>query len=344
MTQKHTENTNGTLVSLRDLSVTYKTRLGDVSAVDGVSFDIRRGEILGLVGESGCGKSTMGRALMRMISPPGYISGGQIVFDGEDVMTYDEQRLRDFRGRRVSMIFQDPMTSLNPVQRIDQHVVEAIQVHEAETSLHKALERAKALAERLGIRAERLNNYPHQLSGGMRQRVMISLGLVLSAELVVADEATTSLDVIVEANLLDQLRELRDELGVSILMITHNIALVAELADRIAVMYAGHMAEIGSVYEVFDEPLHPYTQGLLRSVPNIRLDDDEELYKMPGEPPNLTHPPSGCRFHPRCPHAMAVCSREQPPLLDTGGGHLVQCWLYAKHQMPADAPEREVSR
>ncbi len=322
-------NSNGdVLASLQGLSVTYRTRLGDVSAVDGVTFDIHRGEILGLVGESGCGKSTMGRAMMRMIAPPGYISGGKMIFDGDDVMTFDQARLRDFRGRCMSMIFQDPMTSLNPVQRVDGHVVEAIQVHEPETTTQKALARARELAERLSIRANRLLSYPHQLSGGMRQRVMISLGLVLNASLVVADEATTSLDVIVEANLLDQLRELRDDFGVSVLVITHNIALVAEVADRIAVMYAGRMAEVGDICDVFDHPMHPYTDGLLRSVPNIRLDDDEELYKMPGEPPNLTHPPSGCRFHPRCPSAMPICREKAPALTDTGDGHLVNCWLY----------------
>lgn len=319
------------LVRVEDLCVNYETRLGVVSAVDNVSLDIYRGEILGLVGESGCGKSTLGRALLRMVAPPGYIAAGRILFDGDDVMAYSQAALRDYRGRRVSMIFQDPMTSLNPVQRVDGHVVEAILAHEPRTPAGAALERTRALTERLGIRRDRLNSYPHQLSGGMRQRVMISLGLVLNAELVVADEATTSLDVIVEANLLDQLRELRDEYGMSILAITHNIALVAELADRIAVMYAGRMAEVGSVYDVFDNPLHPYTRGLLRSVPNIRLDDTEELYKMPGEPPNLTYPPTGCRFHPRCPRAMAICAERQPPMAaGDGAGRLVQCWLYAE--------------
>ena len=204
------------------------------------------------------------------------------------------------------------MTSLNPVQRIDEHVVEAIQVHEDDTKRPSALDRVRRLTGRLGISDRRLGDYPHQLSGGMRQRVMIGLGLVLNANLIVADEATTSLDVIVEAKLLDQLREIRDALGVSILMITHNIALVAEVADRIAVMYAARMAEIGSVYDVFDTPLHPYTQGLLQSVPNIRLDERETLYKMAGEPPNLTHPPTGCRFHPRCPQAMPLCARQAP--------------------------------
>ncbi|MGC9522510.1 MAG: ABC transporter ATP-binding protein [Anaerolineae bacterium] len=321
---------NDVLVQIRDLSVIYHTRLGPLSAVDQVSFDIYKGEILGLVGESGCGKSTMGKALMRMIAPPGEIAGGQIIFDGEDIMTYDDSQMRDFRGRRVSMIFQDPMTSLNPVQRVDEHVIEAIQVHEPQTPAEAALERARTLIEMLGIRTNRLKDYPHQLSGGMRQRVMAGLGLVLNADLIVADEATTSLDVIVEAKLLDEFVRLRDEFNLTILLITHNIALVAQMADRIAVMYAGQMAEIGDIVEVFDNPLHPYTDGLLRSVPNIKLDEREELYKMGGEPPNLTHPPTGCRFHPRCPHAMPICRNLEPTLLPVDGdsGHLVHCWLH----------------
>lgn len=324
-------NQNEKLMEIRDLCVTYKTRLGSVSAVDHVSFDIFKGEILGLVGESGCGKSTMGKALMRMIDPPGEISSGQIILEGEDLMGYTPDQMRDVRGRKISMIFQDPMTSLNPTQRVDEHIIEAIQVHEPETTKENGLGRATSLIERLGIQQRRLNSYPHQLSGGMRQRVMIALGLVLNANLIVADEATTSLDVIVEAKLADQLREIRDEFGVALLAITHNIALVAELADRIAVMYAGHMAEIGPVENVFDNPLHPYTQGLLSSVPNIKLDDTEELYKMAGEPPNLTHPPSGCRFHPRCPKAMPICSKLAPKFEEVTPGRQVQCWLYQDH-------------
>jgi oligopeptide/dipeptide ABC transporter ATP-binding protein len=332
--------TNGTndkevLVQIRDLSVTYHTRLGPLSAVDNVSFDIYRGEIIGLVGESGCGKSTLGKALMRMIDRPGEISNGQITFDGDDVMSFDQNRLRDFRGRRISMIFQDPLTSLNPVQRVDEHIIEAIQVHEPKTKKMSALDRARGLIEKLGIQSRRLADYPHQLSGGMRQRVMIGLGLVLNADLIIADEATTSLDVIVEAKLLDQLRDIRDTLDKTILLITHNIGLVAELTDRLAVMYAGRVAELGTVYEVFDNPQHPYTRGLLRSVPNIILDEAEDLYKMPGEPPNLTHPPSGCRFHPRCPEAMPICSRIAPKLQEAGPDHLVNCWLYQDH------PEKE---
>ena len=319
------------LVEIRDLSVTYHTRIGPVSAVDHINFDIYSGEILGLVGESGCGKSTLGKALLRMIDPPGEISNGKIIFKGEDIMQYDDKQMRDFRGRKSSMIFQDPMTSLNPVQRVDQHLIETMQVHEKDVSDSSALETANRMIRRLGIGENRMISYPHQLSGGMRQRVMTGIGLILNANLIIADEATTSLDVIVEAKLADQLRQIRDEFGVSLLMITHNIALVAEMADRIAVMYAGHMVEIGDIYAVFEEPMHPYTKGLLGSVPNIQFDANEELYKMPGEPPNLTRPPKGCRFHPRCPQAMPICSQLEPTMKEVGPGRFVHCWLYQDH-------------
>jgi len=319
------------LVEIRDLSVTYHTRIGPVSAVDHINFDIYSGEILGLVGESGCGKSTLGKALLRMIDPPGEISSGKIIFKGEDIMQYDDKQMRDFRGRKSSMIFQDPMTSLNPVQRVDQHLIETMQVHDKDVSDSSALETASRMIRRLGIGENRMISYPHQLSGGMRQRVMTGIGLILNANLIIADEATTSLDVIVEAKLADQLRQIRDEFGVSLLMITHNIALVAEMADRIAVMYAGHMVEIGDIYAVFEEPMHPYTKGLLGSVPNIQFDANEELYKMPGEPPNLTRPPKGCRFHPRCPQAMPICSQLEPTMKEIGPGRFVHCWLYQDH-------------
>jgi len=318
------------LVKIRDLEVLYRTRAGMVSAISQVSFDIYRGEILGLVGESGCGKSTLGKAILRMLPPTSKIRG-KIIFDGEDVLVYNEGQLRDFRGRRVSMIFQDPFTSLNPVQRIDDHLVEAIQVHESQVERPSALERIARLVERLGIERRRLRDYPHQFSGGMRQRVMIGLGLILNPDLIIADEATTSLDVIVEAKLLDQLREIRDEFGVTILVITHNIALVAEIADRVAVMYAGKIVEIGSCERIFDDPLHPYTQGLMQSVPSIRLDEQELLFKMPGEPPDLSNPPTGCRFHPRCPWEMPICSRYAPELMEVAPQRWVHCWLFQDH-------------
>jgi oligopeptide/dipeptide ABC transporter ATP-binding protein len=325
------------LYSVRNLTVEYQTRRGPVKAVDDVSLDIRRGEILGLVGESGCGKSTLGKALMRLHTGPAHITQGQLWFDGRDLMTLSDREMADVRGAEIGMVFQDPMTSLNPVQRIVEHLIETIQTHEPEVSDAAARKRAGELVERLGIRRERLDEYPHQMSGGMRQRVMISLALALRAKLVIADEPTTSLDVIVEAKFLDLLKELRKEFGLTILLITHNIGVVAEVADRIAVMYAAKMAEVGSVLEVFEDPKHPYTQGLLKSVPNIKL-DGSELYKMNGAPPSLLHPPSGCRFHPRCPYMMEICPREEPAFLPVEQGHLTACWLY-----PETVPAQEVS-
>jgi oligopeptide/dipeptide ABC transporter ATP-binding protein len=242
----------------------------------------------------------------------------------------------DVRGAEIGMVFQDPMTSLNPVQRIMDHLTETIHTHEPETSDAAARNRADELVERLGIRRERLTDYPHQMSGGMRQRVMISLALALRAKLVVADEPTTSLDVIVEATFLDLLKELQKEFGLTILLITHNIGVVAEVADRVAVMYAAKMAEVGDVREVFADPKHPYTQGLLRSVPNIQL-DGAELYKMEGAPPNLLHPPVGCRFSPRCPHVMDICRMQEPDFDPVDkGNHLASCWLYQEHASKAE--------
>jgi oligopeptide/dipeptide ABC transporter ATP-binding protein len=316
------------LYSIKDLTVEYKTRAGPIRAVDNVSFDIFRGEILGLVGESGCGKSTLGKALMRLHTGPAQITGGELWFDGRDLMTLSDREMTDLRGAEIGMVFQDPMTSLNPVQRIMEHLTETIQTHEPETSDEDAEARAEELVERLGIRRERLSEYPHQMSGGMRQRVMISLALALNSKLVIADEPTTSLDVIVEYKFLDLLHELRDEFGLTIVIITHNIGVIAEIADRVAVMYAGKIVEMADVFGCFGEPKHPYTQGLLRSVPNIKLDGGE-LYKMEGAPPNLLRPPAGCRFHPRCPQVMDICRIEEPAFKPVDeGDQLAACWLY----------------
>jgi len=318
---------NDILYSIRDLTVDYLTRTGSVTAVNHINLDIRRGEILGLVGESGCGKSTLGKALMRLPSGQAHITSGELWFDGRDLMKIPFNEMPKIRGAEIGMVFQDPMTSLNPVQRIFEHLIETIQTHEPEVTDKNARIRSEELVERLGIRRERITEYPHQMSGGMRQRVMISLALSLHAKLVIADEPTTSLDVIVEAKFLDLLKELQEEFGLTILLITHNIGVVAEIADRVAVMYAAEMMEIGNVLGVFREPKHPYTQGLLRSVPNIKLDGGE-LYKMSGAPPNLAHPPSGCRFHPRCPYVKEICQKELPSLEPIDEGHLVACWLY----------------
>jgi peptide/nickel transport system ATP-binding protein len=323
------------LFSIRNLTVEYSTRAGPVNAVDDITFDIRREEILGLVGESGCGKSTLGKALMRLHRAPANIAGGELIFDGRDLMKLSEEEMRAIRGAEIGMVFQDPMTSLNPVQRIIEHLTETIQTHEPETTKAQAHERANDIAEKLGIRRERLAEYPHQMSGGMRQRVMISLALALRAKLVIADEPTTSLDVIVEAKFLDLLRELRKEFGLTILLITHNIGVVAEVADRVAVMYAARIVEIGDVKKIFADPKHPYTQGLLHSVPNIKLDDANQskqtsLYKMEGMPPNLLHPPVGCRFHNRCPYVMEICNTKSPEFSKVNNDHFAACWLYDK--------------
>lgn len=314
------------LYSIRGLTVDYQTRAGPVRAVDHVDLDIYRGETLGLVGESGCGKSTLGKALIRL-AHPGEITGGQLWFDGVDLLTLSSRRMREVRGGRIGMVFQDPMTSLNPVQRVIDHLTETILTHEPQSSEREARARADELAERLGIRSDRLDEYPHQMSGGMRQRVMIALALALQADLVITDEPTTSLDVIVEAKFLDLLKDLQREFSLTIVMITHNIGVVAEIADRLAVMYAGQLVEIGGVHEVFGEPKHPYTQGLLRSVPNIEL-DQADLHKMEGAPPSLLHPPPACRFNPRCPYVMDVCRTLPPGLDDVADGQRAACWLY----------------
>jgi len=332
------------LYGIRNLVVEYHTRVGTLTAVDHLSMDIRRGEVLGLVGESGCGKSTLGKAMLRMIAEPGRITSGELCFKAKldnglieevNLLSLPDTKMRRLRGSRISMVFQDPMTSLNPVQRIVDHLTETIRVHHPTTSVKAARVRAAELVDRLGINRNRLNDYPHQLSGGMRQRAMISLALALRADLVIADEATTSLDVIVEAQFLDLLKELREEFNLTILLITHNIGLVAELADRVAVMYGGRLAEIAEVNTLFHDPQHPYTQGLLRAVPNIRLDGDE-LYKMPGSPPNLINPPPGCHFHPRCPKVMEICTQNPSVVQEVSPGHFVNCWLYQEQTQKAE--------
>jgi len=315
------------VAQVRHLNVDYPTRLGVVRAVDDVSLAILRGEILGLVGESGCGKSTLGRALLRLPPSPGRIAGGEIFFNGRNLIDLDDEEMRRLRGARISMVFQDPMTCLDPLQSINDHLTETIRTHEPEIGNKEARRQAAELLDRLGIKAERLDDYPHQLSGGMRQRVMIGLALALNADLIIADEATTSLDVIVEAQFLDWLRELQQELNLTILLITHNIGVIAEVSDRVAVMYAAKMMELADAYSLFDDPLHPYTQALLASVPNIELEEDE-LKIMRGSPPNLLDPPPGCRFHPRCARVMDRCRVEEPPFREARPERWTACWLY----------------
>jgi peptide/nickel transport system ATP-binding protein len=318
------------ILQIRDLSIDYPISIGTVRAVEGVSLELGDAEALGLVGESGCGKSTLGLSILRLVRPPGRITGGRILYHGRDVLAMKEREVRALRGKSITMAFQNPLTSLNPLNRIDRQFLETIRQHSPEVSRPAALARAERVLESLGVEPERLYEYPHQLSGGMRQRVMLGLGLVMDPDILVADEPTTALDVIVEAGFIDLLNRLRRDLKLSILLITHNLALVAEIADRIAVMYAGKMVEVGTADQVFHNPLHPYTQGLIHCVPNIRL-DQERLATMGGSPPDLVEPPSGCRFHPRCPKVMDICPLQEPPLKATAGGQdgrRVACWLY----------------
>jgi len=326
-TQRQEPQEQDVLLRIRDLQVQYQVRAGTTRGVDHVDLDVYKGETLGLVGESACGKSTMGRAILRLVSEPGKIVGGQMWFNGVDLLAKSDAEMARIRGKEISMIFQDPMTSLNPLQRIDQHYIETLLTHERGLSKAQALRLAKGMFDNLGIQPERLSDYPHQLSGGMRQRVMIGLALVLNSQLVIADEPTTSLDVIVEAQILDLLKELKQQYGMTMVLISHNLGIVAELADRVAVMYAGKLVEVAPSLALFDQPLHPYTQGLLASLPNIRV-EDEELHVMFGAPPDLIHPPTGCRFHPRCPRALPRCAQEEPPYRQVEGGRWTACWLY----------------
>jgi len=314
------------ILEIENLDVHFPIHIGTVRAVENVTLELEQGEVMGLVGESGCGKSTLGFSILRLLRTPGIIAGGEIRYHGGDIAKMDEKELLELRGKRIAMIFQDPLTSLNPLFRIGDQFVETILAHENGVSKKEALDRAGDMLKRLGIAAERLYEYPHQMSGGMRQRIMIGMALVLNPDLLIADEPTTSLDVIVEAQFLDLLNELRRQFNLTILLISHNLGIVAQMADRITVMYGGRLAETGNARDVFADPMHPYTQGLLASIPNIRL-EQPELQTMPGAPPDLVNPPPGCVFNPRCPHVMDKCKQEVPPFFSKQD-HVAACWLY----------------
>lgn len=317
------------LLKVSSLTVDYVTATGSARAVNDVSLDVRKGETLGLVGESGCGKSTLGMAAMGLIQAPGRVTAGNVFFEGMEITGLAVDELRKFRGSRIVMIFQDPMTSLNPVKKVADHFVEYIRTHEPETTKEEALKRAVTILHDLGIPAERAQDYPHQFSGGMRQRVMIGLALALNPSLIIADEPTTALDVIVEAQILQLMKQLKAKYSLSLVLITHNMGIVAEMADRVAVMYAGRIAEVAPVEEIFGNPKHPYTRALLESIPTIR-DGRKVLKSIPGAPPDLAHMPHGCSFHPRCSYAFDRCRVEEPKLLKTGPESAAACHLLEK--------------
>ncbi len=313
------------LLSVGGLSVEYKTSNGRILAVDDVSFSLGKAETIGIVGESGSGKSTLGLSLIGLVPYPGKIVEGKVFLSGKDVLKLKKNELRNLRGTGVCYVFQDPMTSLNPVKKIGDHFVEMIRTHQPKVSKKEALERAKKLLTDVGIQPERINDYPHQLSGGMRQRVMIALAITLNPTVVVADEPTTALDVIVQAKILDLLNKLRDTYGMALILITHDLSIVLERSDKIMVMYAGQVMEYANSQTLYREPQHPYTKGLLKSIPNIQL-TDQKLEAIAGSPPDLLALPSGCRFAPRCTQATDRCSKERPPLIQIGEGHFLRCF------------------
>ncbi len=313
------------VLSVEGLTVYYYTLRGVVRAVEDASLTAGRGELVALVGESGSGKSTLGFALLNLVPPPGKIVRGRVEVDGVEITSLRGERLRRARGELVSMIFQDPFTTLDPVRTIGDQLVEVMVEHGV--PLEEARSRAGELLESVGLPRDMLRRYPHQLSGGQRQRVAIAAAIALQPRVLVADEPTTALDVVVQKQIMDLIDDIRRKTGMAVILITHDIALAAERADRMAIMYAGHIVEYGPKRDVLTEPLHPYTRALIASVPDI--DSDRWPEPIPGTPPDLRRPPPGCRFHPRCPKAFEKCRRAKPPMVEVKPGHRVACWLYA---------------
>lgn len=321
------------LLEIKDEYLSFFTPAGEVKALNGVSFSMEEGEVLGIVGESGSGKSVTAYSLMGLTAYPGKLVGGTIRFNGHQVDTMTEKEFRKMRGNEVSIIFQDPMTSLNPVYTIGNQIREVILLHTDKTK-KEAQERAKELLELVGINEpeKRLKQYPHELSGGMRQRVMIAIALACEPKLLIADEPTTALDVTIQAQILELMQELREKLGMSIIMITHDLGVVASMCEKIAVMYAGHIIEYGTADEIFYEPKHEYTKGLIKSIPKLDTEEDERLVPIEGQPVDLLNPPKGCPFAPRCASCMKICLDRMPPKTELSDTHYSHCWLLQKEQ------------
>ncbi len=319
------------LIRVEDLVTTFYTDEAVIRAVDGVSFNVKPGEVLGLVGESGCGKSVASLSIMRLIKyPPGKIEGGKIWFENRNLLSLGEKDMRRIRGNDIAMIFQEPMTSLNPVYKIGDQVSESIRLHQG-LDKNAAWKEATKMLELVGIPRpkEITNEYPHQLSGGMRQRAMIAMALSCNPKLLIADEPTTALDVTIQAQILELMKDLKEKINTAIVFITHDLGVIAEMAGHVVVMYSGKVVENTDVFSLFNEPLHPYTEGLISSKPNLE-EEKEVLDYIPGNVPNPMEMPRGCAFHPRCRKAMDICNREMPGLQEKNPGHLVRCWLYQK--------------
>jgi oligopeptide transport system ATP-binding protein len=327
------------LLEVKDLAVSFKTYFGEVEAVRGVSFHVNKGETVALVGESGCGKSVTANSIMQLLPmPPAFYKRGQILFEGEDIVKKSEKEMQEIRGNKISMIFQDPMTSLNPTMRIGKQIVEGLVKHQ-KLSAKEAEEKAIEMLNLVSVPQpeKRIKQYPHEFSGGMRQRVMIALAMVSNPKLLIADEPTTALDVTVQAQILDLMKSIQEKLGTSIILITHDLGVVADMCDRVIVMYGGQLMEEGTVYEIFNNPKHPYTRKLLGSVPRLDMSRSETLHSIPGTPPDLYKPPKGCPFYDRCDEAMIICKDHMPDREYHTNTHYSCCWL--NHPMAAAVAE-----
>ena len=315
------------VLDVRDLKMYYSTLKGDVKAVDGVRLEVEKGEALGLVGESGCGKTTFALSIMRLLPWNGRIVDGKILFDGVDIIGMDESKFnKEYRWKRLSYVFQGAMNALNPVFKVGDQIAEAITIHE-DVEKDKALDRARDLFRLVGIDPDRVSSYPHELSGGMKQRAMIAMALACNPDFIIADEPTTALDVIVQAQTLQVMNELRKKLGLTMMLITHDLSVVAQLCTTVAIMYAGKMVEYSDIETIFSSPAHPYTKALISAFPSIK-EERRELNSIMGAPPNLLDPPKGCRFNPRCPQCMDICTKEEPEYLALGEEHFVSCHLF----------------
>lgn len=320
---------NDKLITINNLEITFGVEGGAVKAVDNISFDVKKGEIFALVGESGCGKSTTALSLMRLIQEPGRISGGEIIFDGKDILKLSKNEICDIRGKEIGMIFQNPLDSLNPVYSIGWQMEEGLIYDKMPKSEAKrrALDTLKDV--RISDPEQRIKGFPHEISGGKRQRIMIGMMLSRNPKLLIADEPTTALDVTIQAQILELIKELREKHNTAILMITHDFGIVAEIADRVGVMYAGNIVEIGDVFQIFENPCHPYTKLLMNALPKITKNEGR-LEVIPGNVPNLADPPAGCKFHPRCPKAKEKCSKDKPVLIEAESGHFYACFQEEK--------------
>lgn len=323
---------NDVILEVNNLHTYFNTDAGVVKAVNGVDYDLRKGEVLGIVGESGSGKSVSSLSIMKLIpEPPGKIVEGEVLFNGKDILKMNDREIRTVRGDKIAMIFQDPMTSLNPFLKISTQLMETIELHQG---LNKADAKAKAIEmlHLVGIPApeQRVNNYPHQFSGGMRQRVMIAMALSCNPEVLIADEPTTALDVTIQAQILDLIKDLSKRLNTAVIMITHDLGVVAGMCDKVCVMYAGKIVEKASNDEIFKDPKHPYTEGLIKSVPRLDVATHQKLYSIEGQPPNVIDLPECCPFHPRCEKAMDICKTTFPPEVKLTEDRMVRCWLYGE--------------